>query len=99
MGIDPYPTTLPDLGAAIAAATHLDPVARAQTLRDLAAAAKSTLAAELDRAIVEACATASPEQVAEQYGATVYEINRRTSAHRKRIGQPGRRGRPRRTTQ
>lgn len=87
------PDPLADLAAQLAAAAPLAPAARFQALRDLAAQAKSTLAAEQDAAVAEACDTATYDQVAEQLGVSSAEINRRVTAHRKRIGAEPRRGR------
>lgn len=91
---------LSDLGARIAAAAHLDPITRARALRDLARDARSVLAAEIDRAIHEACETHTYSDVASALGISSAEVNRRISEHRRRAGrgQPDRRGRRRAIT-
>jgi DNA-directed RNA polymerase specialized sigma24 family protein len=85
--------TLSDLAARLTAADQLDPVARYRELGDLAALIKSAAAAGQDAAVAEACDTATYEQVAAEFGVSASEVNRRITAHRKRIGAPPRRGR------
>lgn len=87
------PEPLADLGARLAAAATLDPIARYQALRDLVAEAKSVIAAEQARAVAEACEAATYDQVAERLGISSSEVNRRVSFHRRRTGGPTRRGR------
>lgn len=84
---------LAELGAQLAAAAHLAPVDRYRALCDLAAKAKTTLAAETDRAIAEATDAATYDQVAEAAGISASEVNRRIKEHRRRTGAPSRRGR------
>lgn len=93
------PETLPDLAARLTATTGLPPAARYHALRDLAAQLKTTLAAEQDAAVAEACDTATYDQVAEQFGVSASEINRRVTAYRQRAGLPPRRGRKPRAAQ
>ncbi len=90
--------SLADLGARLAAAKHLAPVARYRALRDLAALAKSSIAAEQDRALAEATDASTYEQVAAEAEISTAEISRRIQAHRRRTGAPSRRGRRPRAT-
>jgi hypothetical protein len=91
--------TIADLVARlVVTATHLDPATRYHAFRDLAPQLKATLAAEQDAAVAAACDTATREQVAEQFGISMGEVNRRMTAHRQRAGLPARRGRKPRST-
>lgn len=90
--------TLADLTNRLTALHTADPLRRYREARDLALLLKSALAAEQDAAVADACETATYEQVAEQFEVSASEINRRVTAHRKRVGAPARRGRKPRTT-
>ncbi|MEU7170289.1 hypothetical protein ABZ949_02210 [Micromonospora tulbaghiae] len=85
--------TLPDLAAQLTATTHLPPAARYHALRELAPHLKTAIAAEQDAAVAAICDTTTYDDAATQLGVTTSEVNRRMTAHRKRIGAEPRRGR------
>lgn len=85
--------TLADLALRLTSASGLPPAGRYHALRDLAAQLKTTIAAEQDATVAEACDAATYDQVAADFGISASEVNRRVTAHRKRTGAEPRRGR------
>lgn len=88
-------TGLDDLGARLTAAAHLtDPLTQIRELSALRASAPTVLAAAIDAAVARADETHDRAAIADALGATSdAEVRRRLTAHRARIGQPGRPGR------
>lgn len=87
-------TALTDLGARITAAGRIaDPVLRARELTHLQAVAAATIAAATDAAVALAAERLPHAEVAARLGVSEHQIRRRLTAHRARIGQPGRPGR------
>lgn len=90
---------LTDLGARLSAVGHLpDPVLRARELIHLQAVAASAIAAATDAAVAEAVERLPHAEVADRLGVSEHQIRRRLTAHRARIGRPGRPGRRPRST-
>lgn len=90
---------LTDLGARLSAVGRIgDPILRARVLMDLQAVAATTIAAATDAAAAEACEQMPTAEVAARLGVSEHQIRRRLTAHRARIGRPGRPGRRPRST-
>ncbi|MFJ1539273.1 hypothetical protein ACIODS_12090 [Micromonospora chalcea] len=84
---------LTNLAHQLHTAANLPDPDRYQAIRHLNTQLKAALATEQDAIVARLCDTHTREHVAEQLGISTGEVNRRMTAHRKRIGAEPRRGR------
>jgi len=92
-------TNVDDLSSQLAAASAVaDPIARAQHLMRVRGLAVTVIAAAIDQAVADAAETKTLDDIAEALGISTHEVRRRLTAHRARIGKPGRPGRRASTT-